>query len=47
MKKYEVKIGYTITMNIDAKNKKEVEDLAWQVYDEQQPQPEIYIKEIK
>jgi hypothetical protein len=45
MKKYEVKIGYTITMDIDAKSKKEAEEIAWQVYDEQQPEPAIYIKE--
>jgi len=47
MKKFTVKIGYIITMDINAENKEEAEDIAWNVYDEQTPEPEIDIKEKK
>jgi hypothetical protein len=47
MKKYQVKIGYTIGFEMNAETKEEAEALAWQVYDEQTPEPKIKIREIK
>ncbi len=46
MKKYKIKIGYMISFDVNASNKEEAEDIAWNVYDEQVPEPKILIKEI-
>jgi hypothetical protein len=48
MKKYKVKIGYIIELDIDAKNKEEAKELAWFEFDQSQPhEPEIEINEVK
>lgn len=49
MKKYEVKIGYTILMKISAIDEKEAEEIAWFEFDCIEPpvEPMIAIKEVK
>jgi len=48
MKKYKVKIGYEVSFEIHAKNKKEAEEIAWFEFDMSQPhEPEIEIEEKK
>lgn len=48
MKKYLIKIGYTVKFDIAAKNRKEAEEYAWFEFDQSQPhEPEIEIEEIK
>jgi len=48
MKKYKVSIGYTVTFEINAKNKKEAREFAWFEFDQSQPyEPKIEIKETK
>lgn len=47
MKRYKVKIGYMVEFDINAKNKKEAEEVAWFEFDKSSPhEPEIDIRRI-
>lgn len=50
MKKYKVKIGYIVSFDMYAKNKKEAKELAWFEFDQLQKDEDLVkmnIKEIK
>ena len=49
MKKYKIKIGYEVSFEINAKNKKEAEEYGWFEFDQwhKENDVEMDIKEIK